>query len=311
MSRIYAIGETVLDLLFKNNTLQQAVPGGAMLNTAVSLGRLQLPVFLLTEWGNDVAGTFIRDFLVRSGVDLSFVYEYNQGKTSLALASLDAQGNATYTFYKDYPTLRMQLEFPCFSSGDIVLFGSFFALDTHVRSKLVELLDRARSGGAFLIYDPNIRKNHLHQLPELRPLVKENFGLAHLVRASHEDFMNLFGISDSYEVFEQVEALGCDHIIMTRGGEEMIFMKPMVNTTLAPYPADVISTIGSGDTFNAGLIFSLHKRGIHAGNYRDLPACEWSDIMAIASAFAANACESTENYISESFARQILNSANL
>ncbi len=309
MSRIYTIGETVLDLLFKENVLRQAVPGGAMLNTAVSLGRLQLPVTLLSEWGKDVAGSLIHDFLKQNGVDVSFVYEYTEGKTALALASLNERGEATYTFYKDYPTLRLHVELPRFSPGDIVLFGSFFALDAQVRQPLLELLRKARQEGAMLIYDPNFRQNHLATLPDLMPLVKENFGLAHLVRGSHEDFMHLFGTSDPYEVFQRSAAMGCDHIITTKGGEEMSFMKPMVNTSLQPYPADVISTVGAGDTFNAGLIFALHRRGIHAANYRELPSCEWGDMLAVASAFAANACESYENYISVSFASQILNSS--
>lgn len=309
MSRIYTIGETVLDLLFKENVLRQAVPGGAMLNTAVSLGRLQLPVALLSEWGKDVAGSLIRDFLKQNGVDVSFVYEYTQGKTALALASLNDRGEATYTFYKDYPSLRLQIELPRFSPGDIVLFGSFFALDSRVRLPLSELLRKARQEGAMLIYDPNFRQNHLASLPDLMPFVKENFGLAHLVRGSHEDFMHLLGTSDPFEVFQRSAAMGCDHIIMTRGGEEITFMKPMVNTDLQPYPANIVSTVGAGDTFNAGLIFALHRRGIHAANYRELPSCEWGDMLAIASAFAANACESYENYISVSFASQILNSS--
>jgi fructokinase len=308
MSRIYTIGETVLDLLFKDYALQQAVPGGAMLNTAVSLGRLQLPVTLLSEWGKDVAGSLIRNFLTQNGVDVNFVYEYTEGKTALALASLNDRGEATYTFYKDYPASRLQIELPRFSPGDILLFGSFFALDPQVRQPLIALLRQARQEGAMLIYDPNFRQNHLASLPELMPFVKENFGLAHLVRGSHEDFIHLLATSDPYEVFQLSAAMGCDHIIMTRGGEEMTFMKPMVNTSLQPYPADVISTVGAGDTFNAGLIFALHRRGIHADNYRDLPSCEWGDILAVASAFAANACESYENYISASFASQILNS---
>ena len=43
MRKIYAIGETVFDIIFKNGQPQAAKPGGAMLNSAVSLGRMGLP----------------------------------------------------------------------------------------------------------------------------------------------------------------------------------------------------------------------------------------------------------------------------
>lgn len=49
MSRIFAIGEIVYDIIFKNNQPQQANPGGSMLNSAISLSRIGLPVFLLEK----------------------------------------------------------------------------------------------------------------------------------------------------------------------------------------------------------------------------------------------------------------------
>lgn len=309
MSRIYTIGETVLDLIFENNALRQAVPGGAMLNTAVSLGRLRLPVSLISEWGKDVAGQMISGFLNQQNVDTTLVYVFDQGKTALSLASLNAAGNASYTFYKDYPIERFKILPPEFQPGDIVLFGSFFALDPAVRAPLVALLHQARQQQALLIYDPNIRKNHTDQLQELLPSLRENFSLAHIARGSHEDFLNLLGTHDPYEAFQTVAQWGCDHLIITQGGGEIVFKKPMVSTSIEAYPAQVVSTIGAGDTFNAGLIYALFSRGISAANYHELPSCEWGDILSIASAFAANACESFENYISEDFAQQILNSS--
>ena len=308
MRRIYTLGETILDLLFKGNALQQVVPGGAMLNTAVSLGRLSLPVYLISEWGKDVAGAFIRNFLVDNKVDTHFVYEYDNGKTALALASLDAMGNANYTFYKEYPLQRLQVDPPTFHAGDFLLIGSFFALDPLVRQPLVEILRRARQQGAFLVYDPNFRKNHLDQLPQMIPFVEENFKFAHLVRGSHEDFMFLFQTADPYEIYQHSLDLGCDHLIITRGGEEMLFMKPRMQTSLQPHPADIVSTVGAGDTFNAGLVFAMYRKGIFNDNYRELLSCEWGDMLEVASTFAAHACASYENYISESFAKQILNS---
>ena len=39
MKRVIGIGETVLDILFKNDQPQKAVPGGSTFNSIVSLGR--------------------------------------------------------------------------------------------------------------------------------------------------------------------------------------------------------------------------------------------------------------------------------
>ena len=69
--KIYAVGETVYDILFKGEQPVAARPGGAMLNASVSLGRLGLPIHLITEIGNDQVGSQIQKFLKDNGVMLT------------------------------------------------------------------------------------------------------------------------------------------------------------------------------------------------------------------------------------------------
>ena len=95
---IYTLGETVLDILFKDGKPVSATPGGSMLNTAVSLGRMGVPVSFISEYAADTTGSIIKDFLNENGVDTSFVSNHLDGKTSLALAFLDEKNNAAYSF---------------------------------------------------------------------------------------------------------------------------------------------------------------------------------------------------------------------
>jgi fructokinase len=46
---VYCIGETVLDIIFRDDQVIAAKPGGSMLNTAVSLGRSGIPVEFISE----------------------------------------------------------------------------------------------------------------------------------------------------------------------------------------------------------------------------------------------------------------------
>ena len=43
MRKIIGIGETILDIIFRNNQPSHAVPGGSTFNTLISLGRLGVP----------------------------------------------------------------------------------------------------------------------------------------------------------------------------------------------------------------------------------------------------------------------------
>ena len=103
MPHIYAIGETIYDIIFKNDEPLTAKAGGAMLNTAVSLGRLGLTIHLVSEYATDRAGDIINGFLHDNGVDTSLIYRYKDGKTALSLAFLNDAGEAKYSFYKIYP----------------------------------------------------------------------------------------------------------------------------------------------------------------------------------------------------------------
>lgn len=66
-SHIIGIGETVFDILFKNNQPQKAVPGGSTFNSIVSLGRAGMNCAMAQRWSQNVCqqlGNNISDELV-------------------------------------------------------------------------------------------------------------------------------------------------------------------------------------------------------------------------------------------------------
>ena len=89
MRKVYGIGETVLDIIFKGGQPQAAKAGGSVLNSVVSMGRMSLPVSFISEYGVDDVGELIDSFLNENGVNTSSVHRFEDGSTSLALAFLD------------------------------------------------------------------------------------------------------------------------------------------------------------------------------------------------------------------------------
>src|ERR1035438_659703 len=84
--KVFAVGETVWDIIFKNGTPLTARAGGSMLNTSVSLGRCGIPVSFISEIGNDEPGRHIFNFLSGNKVSTDYVQRYSDGKTAIALA---------------------------------------------------------------------------------------------------------------------------------------------------------------------------------------------------------------------------------
>lgn len=301
MRKIYGIGETVLDIIFKDGQPRAAKAGGSVLNSIVSMGRMNLPVSFISEYGKDEVGNLIDSFLRENGVDTSSVYRFGNGSTSLALAFLDERNDARYSFYKNFPEKRLDISFPEIQENDIVQCGSFYAIWPDIREKFKDFLSDAKKNGALILYDPNFRKTHLSDLDLLKPLIMENMSLASIIRGSDVDFRNIFGAGDADEAWASVSPY-CDCLVYT-ASEKGVYVRTMSFSGQFPVARIVpVSTIGAGDNFNAGMLTSIHRKGIRKS---DLPVAglkEWSDIITTAVAFATHVCMSYDNYISNEFA---------
>ena len=163
MRKVIGIGETVYDIVFKGGQPTAAVPGGSTFNSMISIGRCSIPADFLSEVGDDHVGSIIREFMSQNGVDPGFV-NILPGKTPLSLAFLDENNDATYTFYRDPVSERPDFIYPSIEPGDIVLFGSFYALNPACRPQVERFLEYAKSSGAILYYDVNFRPSHVKDL---------------------------------------------------------------------------------------------------------------------------------------------------
>jgi fructokinase len=310
MRKIYAIGESLVDIIFSKGEPRVARAGGSMLNSAVSLGRIGLPVSLITEYGNDDPGALIDSFLRDNGVGTDLVYRFKNGRTALALAFLDEKNDAHYTFYKDYPKNRLDIVIPEPGEDDILLYGSIYSITKEIRKNFVRLIRNAKRNGALRIYDPNFRKGHLNELDNLRPLIIENLGFANLVRGSDEDFMNIFGAKDADQSWEIVREY-CEGMIYTANASEISVRTPSFNGKFTVKKITPVSTIGAGDNFNAGLIASFYAKGIKAADLSNLGMEEWKEIISSAIDFAGNVCMSYDNYIDLAFASRYRSASRL
>ncbi|MEE4256540.1 MAG: carbohydrate kinase [Bacteroidales bacterium] len=303
MRRIYTTGESIYDIIFRNGEPIAANAGGAMLNTSVSLGRLALPVFFISEFAQDDVGKEIDLFLQNNHVDTSYVYRYPDGKTAISLAFLDEKKDASYTFYKNYPRKRFNIEMPEIREGDILLFGGLYSLTPEIREKLISLVKDARDAGAMIIYDPNMRNPHKKQMDALRAFVFENISLAGMVRGSDEDFRTIMDIVDGEKAYSFVCDNGCKKLIYTRSSEQVEVYTPEGRSFSNVSRVSAVSTIGAGDNFNAGLIYELFRSGI---DLDQLKLKNLENMVQTAISFGSHVCMHYDNYISKEFAEGIM-----
>lgn len=298
MRRVFGIGETIYDIIFKDGKPIAGVPGGSVFNGLMTLGKLGVKCTQISEVGSDRVGLIIKETMEKNGVDTRYLSCYEGKKTAVSLAFLDKNSNADYSFYKDYPNIRLEFELPPMSSEDIVLFGSYYALNPVLRKQVGGFLKHAKESGALLYYDLNFRINHKDEVDSLHHTFYENYCLADIVRGSNEDFSILYGEQDIKKIYNNHIKGRCDILIMTHGAEgvEIIDRGNYYHIPSQKIEA-VVSTIGAGDNFNAGIAYSLIAESVYCNTLKDIDIEGWKKIATYGIAFATKACQTTDNYI--------------
>jgi fructokinase len=307
MRKVIGIGETVLDIIFRDEQPIHALPGGSTFNAIISLSRAGMKTSFIGETGNDRVGRMIIKFLKDNGCDTDCVNVYPDSKSPLSLAFLNERNDAEYIFYKDHPNDRLDFTFPEVNADDIVLFGSYYALNPVIRPQVKGFLDYAKERGAILYYDVNFRASHQHEVMKLTPNLLENFELADIVRGSSEDFQILFKKDDPDVVYRSQIMFYTKKFIYTQAAQPVELRADGGLKKQYPVePIETVSTVGAGDNFNAGFIYGLIRYGITRREIESgLQEEQWDEVMRCAQQFSRETCKSLYNYISREFGEEM------
>jgi len=300
--KIYAVGETILDIIFKGVEPLTAKPGGSAFNAAITLGRMDTPINFISEMGKDKVGDMIKDFMEENGVKSRYVSRYANGHTAIALAFLNKSSDAEYEFYKDYPAQRLVVEFPEFQKDDLLLFGSFYSLNPGIRPRVKILLEKAKKAGATIMYDPNFRSSHAAERDDLIPVILENMEYATLVRASDEDLINIFNTGGPDEAWKKLSSY-TDALVYTANAGGVYLRSEQLSFHMEVERIEPVSTIGAGDTFNAGILYGIWKNGYRREQIKSLEKKQWEALIARAGQFSREVCLSYDNYLPSGFAK--------
>ena len=307
MRKVIGIGETVLDIIFKNDQPIGAVPGGSVFNGIISLGRSGVPASFISETGNDRVGKRIISFLKENGVGADYMFVYPESKSPISLAFLNERNDADYIFFKDHPRDQLEFVYPDIEADDIVMFGSYYAVNPVIRPQVAAFLDYARNKGAILYYDVNFRASHKHEVMKLTPNILENLEYADIVRGSTEDFEVMFKKTDAEVVYRSQIAFYTKNFIMTQGSDPVeLRAEGGLKKQYAVEKTETVSTIGAGDNFNAGFIYGLIKYGITRDMIqRGFSEAQWDQIIACAQKYSMNVCKSIDNSVDQAFGKQM------
>ncbi|MGW7543374.1 carbohydrate kinase family protein [Streptomyces sp. NPDC054770] len=286
---IVVAGEALIDLVPQGPgalaALQPALGGGPY-NTAVALGRLGSPTAFCSRASDDAYGGALLDGLRRAGVDISLV-ERGPEPTTLAAATIDPQGSASYSFYVEGTADRLftaPAGLPAATRA--VSFGTLSLVLEPGASAYEELMREAAGQGLFTALDPNIRAGLIADPDAYRARFKSWLPSVTLLKLSEEDALWLGGTPREWLT------AGPSAVVITHGGDGLsAFTRDGTVYAVPGEEVAVVDTIGAGDTVNAALLHGLAAQdALSAEALLGLGADDWTRLLRFAARAAAITC---------------------
>lgn len=263
---ILCCGEALIDMLPRTTTLGEPAfapyVGGAVFNTAIALGRLGAPAGFFSGLSSDLFGGQFREALGASKVSSTYAHT-SPRPTTLAFVRL-TNGQATYTFYDENTAGRMLTTEDLPELGaeiEAMLFGAISLISDPAGAAYEEFMKREHQRRVMML-DPNIRPNFIPDKARHLRRIRSMMAMADIVKLSDED-LHWFGEAGSHEdVIRNWLDRGPKLIVVTHGSEGAVGYSSEHKVTVMPQKVEVVDTVGAGDTFNAGILASLHEQGL-------------------------------------------------
>ena len=160
-TRVWVLGDAVVDLLPESQGRLLQCPGGAPANVAVGIARLGGESAFIGKVGDDPFGRFMYQTLSKENVDTRYMSLDPQHRTSIVAVGLDEQGERNFTFMvRPSADLFLQPDdLPTFGPGEWLHLCSIALSAEPSRSTAFLAMEKIRQAGGNISFDPNIRSD--------------------------------------------------------------------------------------------------------------------------------------------------------
>lgn len=293
---LISCGDALIDFVpTKNADGREAVMpavGGSCLNVGIGMARLGAPTGFVGGISTDMFGRMIADHAAASNVELSLATRSDH-QTTLAFVRIVA-GESHYAFY-DAETATRNWTFRRgtvpFDNVEAVHVGSTTLVNDQGAAETKALIADARASST-ISFDPNCRPNLVKDKPAYFARMIEFAGSADLVKMSDVDFAYLFGEEPYQGRASALLGEGTSLVVITRGNSGAIAWHAKAGEIEVEAPkVEVADTIGAGDSFQAALLFALHKQGrLARPQLRDIDTEELRRALSFAANCAGLTC---------------------
>lgn len=263
--RVATAGEALFDLIEEPDGRLKPCAGGAVYNLTRALGLQGMGTLYLNPLSGDMLGRQLARGLHDAGVALAAPTPV-RAPSALALAALDAEGKASYSFYRDGVADRQvtaaALNAACAAWPELqVVATGCLALVAQDAAIYQPWLAAQRAAGRMVVVDANLRLSAVDDVEAYRANVMAALQHAHLIKVSDDDLEALAvpgttALERAHYLQQQTQA---QWLALTLGpdGAWLLQRDGLAVHAREDAPITVVDTVGAGDCFLAGLITAL------------------------------------------------------
>ncbi|HET6347154.1 MAG TPA: carbohydrate kinase [Myxococcota bacterium] len=259
MARVLVFGEVLWDVLPTGSVL-----GGAPANFATRVQYLGVPVVLASRVGCDPLGEEALATLSRLGLDVSSVQHDPTLPTGTVEVVVDDAGSATYNILPGvaYDAIAATPDLLAAAArAEVLYFGTLCQRNATARATLLALMEAAPQATKLL--DVNLRRDCF-----TRETVEESLRRADILKLNETEVVDIAGLLNlgvtEMEAFAEAVITRYDLqlCLVTRGALGVFARGKDGQRHYVPgYDVKVVDTIGAGDAFTAGFVWSQLNGG--------------------------------------------------
>lgn len=248
---------TVDSLAFCDQPLRPALGGNGAIS-AHTLARLGAPVVLSTALGNDWLGDLLSRWLHDAGVHMAHILRRSDAATASTVMVSDAQRNRLSFHHPGANETLVEAEIPAHLLGpsDVLLLTSYPLLNGLRPQGIQSLAMTAHRAGAITALDIGPAIGQPAVLSEITPLLPH---IDYLFCNEHE-LSVCTEIADVEAGSARLVERGAACVILKRGAQGAVVCQSGGDAVAVPgFAVDAKSTVGAGDSFNAGFLYALRQ----------------------------------------------------
>lgn len=250
--------------------------GGSPINIAAGAARLGLRSAVITRVGDEHMGRFMREQLIREGVDVSGVITDPDRMTALVILGIRDDAQFPIVFYReDCADMALQpddIEPALIARAGVVLVTGTHLSHPRTEAALIRALDLARENGARCVLDIDYRpplwglggmgdgESRFVESASVTAKLQSVLHRFDLIVGTEEEFHIAGGFTDTVAALRAARAVSDATLVCKRGAAGAVVIEGAVPGDLNDvitgdgFPIEAFNVVGAGDGFCAGLL---------------------------------------------------------